>query len=95
MGARRAVLLPTIEFFLPLLLPSKAVSLVAGTFPEVEIEEPEVEEPFAKGARSSHTTHSIASITQSTSSADHLSIIRDIVGRVGVNFEFAETGDKI
>lgn len=86
---------PTTEFSLPFLLPSKPVSIVAETFPEVGAAELEVEKPSVKRARSSGTTHSVASVLQSVSDTDCLSMIRDIVGRTGVDFDSAETEYEI
>lgn len=62
--------LSAFAFFLPLLLLSKTFSVEADTLPEVEIEEHGVEEPSARRARSSSTSHSLASVSQSIYSTD-------------------------
>lgn len=48
------------KFLLPLLLSSKPVSIVTDTQQEVDVKEPEMDDPSAKLARLSYTTHPVA-----------------------------------
>lgn len=89
------ICLPATEFSLPLLLPCKPISIVADILPEVEVKEPEVEEPSATRAGSFGTTQPAASVSQSISKTDRLSILRDFVGHMGVEVQFAKTEDEI
>lgn len=91
MKAPRITRLPATDFSLPLLLPSKSVFFVTDTLSKVEVEKPEVEEPSAKQARSSGTTHPNATVTRSIFSPDRLSVLRNFVGHMGVDVEFLET----
>lgn len=68
---------------------------MAGTRPEVKVEEPGGEGPSAKQARSSSTTQLVALVSQLISNTNFLSTIRDFVRRVGVNVDFVEAEEKI
>lgn len=93
--ASRMIRLATINFSLQLLLPSKFVSLVAGILPEVEVEEPKIEEPFAKRARSCSTAHPVALVSYSTLSTDRLLVISNYVGHMVVAIQLAGTEEKV
>lgn len=61
----------------------------------MEVKDPQVEDPSAKGARSSSASHPVASVSQSIANLDQLSTIPDFVRRVGVDVESAETKEEI
>lgn len=82
------------EFSLPILQPSRLVFIVSDSWPEVEVKEPEVEEPSRKRAWSSRTTQLVSLLLQSISDRDRLLIKHDFVGCVGVNVEFSDTQEK-
>lgn len=86
---------PAAEPLLPLLLTNKPTSLVVDASAEVKVEEPHVDEPFAKRVCSSSSMHPISSMSQSISTTDRLSIIRDFEQRTGIDEQLAETEDEI
>lgn len=91
----RVVRLPATDFVFPLLSLCKPVFFVADTLFEEKMKEPEVDELSAKWARSSSTTHLIASVPQSISHKDSLSIISVFVRRMGIDVQFTKTEDEI
>lgn len=88
------ICLPSAKIFLSLYVFSRPVPWVEDFTSEVEIEELDHEKFSVKRAWSFSATCPAASVSRSISATDCLSIIREFVGRVGVEEQFAEIGER-
>lgn len=82
------------QFLLTLLMPSKSVSFMAETLPEVKAEKAKIEKPSAKRSRSFITICPVPSFSQSISSMHRLLIICKFVRCMIIDVHFADTDDN-
>lgn len=93
--APQVICLPAAKCSFLLLLTHNITSLVVDASLEMEVEDPDLDKASTKRVHSRSIKHDLSSLTQSISKTNLLSIICDFVERVGIDFQLAETEEKI